>query len=194
MNKLIVGLILFTLFYLSITFDFFNIICIIICILGLYELIKNLFSSKIKILLLIACFIIIINTHFINSNILSSKDIINITILIIISDIFQEYTGKYLGKNKIGWISPNKTYEGYIGGYIGILCYYFLINSNFIYLNLIYLLGIFGDLFFSYIKRLLAIKDYSNILSSHGGILDRCDAIIIAVFGFGLYKKCYKIK
>lgn len=194
MNKLRVGIILFILFNLSIIFNFIDMIFIIILILALYELIKNLFTSKIKLLLLIACLIIIINTHFINTNILSTKDIINISILISISDIFQEYTGKYLGKNKIGWISPNKTYEGYIGGYIGILCYYFLINSNFVYLNLIYVLGICGDLFFSYIKRLLTIKDYSNILLSHGGILDRFDAILIAVFGIGLYKKCYEIK
>ena len=93
----------------------------------------------------------------------------------------------YFGKNKIGWISPNKTYEGYIGGYIGILIIYFIKSYNFIDLNLIYFFGIFGDLFFSYIKRKIGIKDYSEILLSHGGVLDRLDAFFIAILGYGSY-------
>ncbi len=51
-----------------------------------------------------------------------------------------------------------------------------------------------GDLFFSYIKRLLQIKDYSTILLSHGGILDRIDSLVFAVLGYGLYKQCNIIK
>ena len=89
-------------------------------------------------------------------------------------------------------MSPNKTYEGYIGGYIGILIVYFIKNKNFIDLNLIYIFGILGDLFFSFIKRKLEVKDYSEILLSHGGVLDRLDAYFIAILGYGLYKiiKC----
>ena len=113
--------------------------------------------------------------------------------IICISDIFQELIGKYFKpnekKNKIGWISPNKTYEGYIGGYIGILLLYFsLYKDKFILLNFLYILGIIGDLFFSYIKRKIEIKDYSNVLASHGGILDRLDSFIFGIFGYGLFK------
>ena len=39
-----------------------------------------------------------------------------------------------------------------------------------------------GDLFFSLIKRNTDIKDYSNILLSHGGVLDRLDSFIFALF------------
>ena len=101
------------------------------------------------------------------------------------SDVFQEFSGKHFGKNKIGWISPNKTYEGYIGGYIGILIFYFIYNHfakiNFAKINIIYILGVSGDLFFSFIKRKAEIKDYSNLLLSHGGVLDRLDSFIFAL-------------
>jgi phosphatidate cytidylyltransferase len=105
--------------------------------------------------------------------------------IVIISDISQELFGKFFGKNKIGWISPNKTYEGYIGGYIGILIFYFIYNKfasiNFFHINIIYILGICGDLFFSFIKRRIGIKDYSDLLLSHGGVLDRLDSFIFAL-------------
>jgi phosphatidate cytidylyltransferase len=115
--------------------------------------------------------------------------------IVVISDIFQEFSGKFFGKNKIGWISPNKTYEGYIGGYIGMLIFYFIYNNftknnfaniNFYYINIIYLLGISGDLFYSFIKRKVGIKDYSDLLLSHGGVLDRLDSFIFALLAIPL--------
>lgn len=103
------------------------------------------------------------------------------------TDTFAYFSGYFLGKNKlIPEVSPKKTVEGFWGGVIGsalstmILGY--ILGEN------IYVMmagGIFGsmisqlgDLFASYIKRILNIKDYGNIMPGHGGVLDRFDSII----------------
>lgn len=104
------------------------------------------------------------------------------------------YSGKYFGKNKLcPRVSPKKTIEGAIGGLLGstISCgiYGILINNmgvpvpifNFFMMGI--LSGIFcqlGDLVASSIKRLAQVKDYSNLIPGHGGILDRFDSILFA--------------
>jgi CDP-diglyceride synthetase len=189
MKKILVGLILGIVVCMSIIFDFFDIFMSFALIVGMYELIEN--YSRIKkepVLIGFGLLILILTGEIISSKVLNLKELIFVLIIVIISDVFQEFSGKYFGKNKIGWISPKKTYEGYIGGFIGILAVYFIKNKNFIDLNLIYIFGIFGDLFFSFIKRKIGIKDYSEILLSHGGVLDRLDAYFIAILGYGLYK------
>ncbi|QBQ07910.1 phosphatidate cytidylyltransferase [Spiroplasma gladiatoris] len=44
------------------------------------------------------------------------------------------------------------------------------------------IIGLFGDLAFSWVKRVVNIKDYSNLIPGHGGVLDRLDSIIISLF------------
>ncbi len=202
MNKILVGLILGLVVCMSIIFDFIDMFMSVALIGGIYELISNYFKDtchKEEVLIGFGLFILLITGEIISSKVLNMNELIFVLIIVIISDVFQEFSGKYFGKNKIGWISPNKTYEGYIGGYIGILIVYFInlqikLDYNFIDFNLIYIFGIVGDLFFSYIKRKIGVKDYSEILLSHGGVLDRLDAFFIAVLGYGLYYKCCKIK
>ena len=97
--------------------------------------------------------------------------------------------GKILGKHKlIPSISPNKTWEGAVGGYfIGILIgggIIYLLNTSFIPSLIILLscpvIAMIGDIIESQIKRKLLVKDISNILPGHGGILDRIDSILLA--------------
>ena len=75
-------------------------------------------------------------------------------------------------------ISPNKTVVGYLGGLLTLLLYPFF-NYNINFILLLYIFGCIGDLFASYFKRIVKINDYSNYLGSHGGFLDRFDAIIL---------------
>lgn len=116
-----------------------------------------------------------------------------------VSDIYQYIAGSCWGKYKIGWISKNKSYEGYIGGYlftmitfvpIFVLIDYYQKKDQSTYFTdvllywlndctLIYFLGVVGGLISSLAKRMADIKDYSNLLGAHGGWVDRIDSIIL---------------
>ena len=110
-----------------------------------------------------------------------------IFIIAFVTDIFACITGKYFGKHKLlPNISPNKTIEGSVGGIIGtlIIC---LIYGHFTNIPLLWMLPVsvwgsiiaqVGDLFASSIKRHCEIKDFSNLIPGHGGILDRFDSVI----------------
>jgi len=50
------------------------------------------------------------------------------------------------------------------------------------YITGIYVFSVVGDLFFAYLKRIVKIKDWSNMLKSHGGFLDRLNSIYMVIF------------
>jgi len=113
----------------------------------------------------------------------------------ILTDSGAYFTGVAIGKKKpFPNISPNKTVEGFIGGFIigtaGMLIYGLILSAvapvdvRFAVLILYGVLGSFmtvlGDLTFSLIKRKCGIKDYGRLLPGHGGALDRFDSLIFA--------------
>ena len=134
-----------------------------------------------------------------------------VLISIWIYDNFAYFSGILWGKNRIfPYLSPKKSFEGVIGGLLcnlllggltGLLLFYFFrddISVNWLPVFLkfsilsfnIGLISQFGDLFVSYFKRGLGIKDFSNLLKGHGGILDRFDSIL---FVFPIINLLFKI-
>lgn len=125
--------------------------------------------------------------------------VIYLFIISIMTDTFAYITGRYIGKNKLApLISPKKTIEGSIGGSImgviaGVIYYTTVINPAIdlgiiIFVTLcLSIIGQLGDLIFSAIKRYYNVKDFSNLIPGHGGILDRLDSIIFIVLGFILF-------
>tara|TARA_Y200000002_G_scaffold103903_1_gene84607 strand:+ start:2579 stop:2938 length:360 start_codon:yes stop_codon:yes gene_type:complete len=114
-----------------------------------------------------------------------------------LSDIGGYVFGKLIGGKKINFISPNKTISGYFGSILlaqlNLICISYFeiklfenINMNILFLSLCTLTVIFGDLFFSYIKRLNKIKDFSNFIPGHGGVLDRLDGFILLIIVFNI--------
>lgn len=116
------------------------------------------------------------------------------------TDIFAYLIGKRFGKHTFSKISPKKSIEGCIAGIIGavtISIIYTICINKFLYIYgisyikvilltaILSIIGQFGDFAASSIKRSVGIKDYSNLIPGHGGLLDRIDSLIfIAPFAY----------
>ena len=116
-----------------------------------------------------------------------------IVLTVCITDIFAYLIGSLIGKHKISTISPKKSLEGCIAGSLmGTIIPSFYLMSILpvspiyaIVTSLVLsIMGQLGDLIFSKIKRENDIKDFSNIMPGHGGILDRLDSLSFAMFAY----------
>lgn len=146
--------------------------------------------------------LLLIGTFFngmINIYHLDKNGLILLYLLLIatMTDTFAMLIGCLIGKHKlIPSVSPKKSVEGSVAGSIvgtaiASIYYYNVITDrplNIIILVLLSLvlsiLGQIGDLFFSKIKRENDIKDFSNLMPGHGGILDRLDSLSFIMFGY----------
>src|SRR5215472_11758524 len=115
-----------------------------------------------------------------------AKLLLFLVIVVQLSDVFQYIWGKLLGKRKIApAISPNKTWEGFLGGVtsavaLGTALYWMTPFPPLVALAMslaITLMGFAGGLTMSAIKRDRGVKDFGNTIEGHGGILDRMDSI-----------------
>lgn len=112
--------------------------------------------------------------------------------LIWIADIAAFFVGKKWGKDKLApSISPGKTTQGMYGALASaVVCstilglyyqYPVMIAMDFALLSLLtVLISIYGDLFFSLVKRKNEVKDSGSLLPGHGGVLDRIDSVVAA--------------
>lgn len=115
------------------------------------------------------------------------------------TDTMAYVIGRKYGKHKFSKVSPKKSIEGCIGGTLGALAisliYTLIVNQvcmlGFSYLRMslitivLSLIGQIGDFSASTIKRYVDIKDYSNLIPGHGGMLDRIDSVLfIAPFAY----------
>lgn len=123
-----------------------------------------------------------------------SSRVVFVVALAQLSDVLQYAVGKHFGKMKIGWPSPNKTWEGYVGG-LAVLCLIWPVfwpnlarlldvSSDYAYRDVLttYGLSCLSSLLFSSGKRFLGWKDWSSLLGEHGGFLDRFDSIFLPLF------------
>lgn len=118
----------------------------------------------------------------------------------IFTDTFAYVGGMLIGKHKVTQLSKKKSLEGYITGSVMgtfmMFMYYITFignNINMLLLILVILLltvvAQLGDLVFSAIKRQYNIKDFSNLIPGHGGVLDRIDSQIFVAITFMIFIK-----
>ncbi len=116
--------------------------------------------------------------------------IMGIFILIWVNDTFAYIVGKTLGRHKLyPAVSPKKTIEGTLGGFIFALVAAYIMGLYDSFLNtpqwmilaaVIVIAGSLGDLVESKLKRAAGVKDSGAILPGHGGMLDRLDSLVFA--------------
>ena len=200
-NNFILRLLFSTIFiivYLIFLFINFNYIFYLVFFIYLLIFIEIYFYfKKYKFLLLtyiFFSFLFFINLQF-------NEDIIlnfNLFILIVISfDTFCYIIGKNFGQKKLIRISPNKTYEGLLGGiilsfFLSLLFSYLfgmIINIELIIFIFIIIISAFlGDLIESFFKRKSNLKNSSEFIPGHGGVFDRFDSFIFSIIIYSISK------
>ena len=126
--------------------------------------------------------------------------LLGIFILVWTNDTFAYLSGNLFGKHKlIERISPNKTWEGFIGGFVFTIIVGLLLDAQFFNGDSFWFwaaiivspAAVIGDLFESLLKRKNKVKDTGSIMPGHGGILDRFDAMFFALPFFYLWHIIY---
>ena len=197
---------LLVLFFLSITHSDFNIpdvtylfTMVIFVSVGIQALLFLRYYPE--------AFFLISSKQYNYTNISTSTLILYVALATICADTGAYFTGILFGKHKMNpRISPKKTWEGFFGGiifsalisigfavlmsYLGypiLPCFDISIPLNWVYIIFLGitmpLIATLGDFIFSALKRHFDIKDFSNMIKGHGGILDRLDSIIcVAIY------------
>lgn len=122
-----------------------------------------------------------------------------------LADIAAYFSGRAFGRHKLApTISPGKTWEGAVGGAMAVVLYGLLFASRLpqvleenrlmlmFLLVVLTVISVLGDLFESMLKRQAGMKDSSNVLPGHGGVLDRIDSLtstlpLVSLAWFGNY-------
>lgn len=201
-SRLINGLLIATVILSCLYMEYTNILYVAINFAVCYDTVYMIYVLGInKICGIVFLFIMLFfNTYMTNIYSIEPLFVLKIIFISQFSDIYQYVIGINCGINKIGYISKNKTYEGYIFGYLFTIGTFvpvlYLLNSfiekkytiltlsnpilvySFV-CSLVYFYGILGGLLSSLVKRSLNIKDYSDLLGPHGGWVDRIDSIIL---------------
>lgn len=110
-----------------------------------------------------------------------SQHLIKLLLFVWAVDIFSYYVGKNFGRRPLApRLSPKKTWEGLLGGMLAgsaVLSVFHGYRGLLMALPLT-VVALLGDLFKSFIKRQVGIKDFSNVLGEHGGFTDRFDSLL----------------
>ena len=176
---------------------YFKMLILLIFLLGLFEIykIKNNITKTLIFFILLIFVYSCIKIESLDNGYLYIALILIISIL---SDSGGYIVGKLTKGKKIKYISPNKTYHGFLGSlFFTQFSFLFMKHNNFYIYNSFWFDSIFiffstvivivGDLFFSFLKRKNNIKDYSNIIPGHGGIFDRIDGVIFLTIFYYIF-------
>jgi phosphatidate cytidylyltransferase len=179
---------------------FFIVLLLSVLLVSLYEL-KFLFAAKKIQFFFVISLVIVFLLSFNNLRGSSELDFYYLAWIIVIvwlSDMGGFFVGRFFGGPRLSKWSPNKTLSGFSGSLIfSQLAFYIIFLAIkdvgftykfFIIQIFICIISVFGDLFFSFLKRKNNIKDYSSIIPGHGGLMDRIDGLIFAIIFANILK------
>lgn len=133
--------------------------------------------------------------------------ILTVYTMVVVMDAFSQLSGQLFGRHRISNISPNKTWEGLVGGYLATCVAFFVMTwkldvarglkpvyemdarlfwNGLAFALLLCLFSFAGDMTASWYKRVCGIKDYSSLLKGQGGVLDRYDSLL----AMGMFYQC----
>tara|TARA_Y100000739_G_scaffold200063_1_gene184018 strand:- start:670 stop:1326 length:657 start_codon:yes stop_codon:yes gene_type:complete len=197
-NRLLYGIVFVCILYFGTLYSALScsILFAIIGFICLYEMwqLRRGKSKELALLYVLSPFILIqicIWNYLNIESIWVPYSILNIFVLTWVFDSFAYLIGIKFGKRKImPKISPKKSWEGFIGGLIFTLIAGFVVlilrgvnwMESIIILILIPISATAGDFIESYYKRQAGVKDSSNLIPGHGGMLDRMDSLLISFF------------
>lgn len=190
--KFLTYFLIINILFFSIVFwpGFFHFLTLVIIGIGFFELIRLFVYSDrkfVEFFILSGILFTLLSGGFYLYSYLNSKLILFSFMVISIFDSFSQISGQLWGHKKIlPKISPNKTVGGILGGAIIALLSGFLLGglyeAPFIeslgLIGGIILFSFLGDALASWYKRKYSVKDYSQLIPGHGGVLDRFDSLI----------------
>jgi len=180
-DKAILSISFFLFIFIYFFFLHFDQMKIYIFIFLLFFIFYMFRIKKYNFVITFSFFYFLLSSYFI---LLDSRNIFYLTVIFcFVNDTLAYIFGnQFKGPKIIPKISPNKTWSGTLLSFI-ISAYLFFTFLNFNIFNsiLISSLIFFGDIFFSFFKRIRNIKDYSDLIPGHGGVLDRLDSFILPI-------------
>ena len=189
--KYFVYLVLINALFIAILWNkqYFHYAGLVIMAFGLYEILRNMFSSgKYPTGLISLLIFSLLVFTFYQFTLLDRPWLFYTLFLTTVFDAFSQLSGQLFGNRKIlPGISPNKTLEGTIGGVLFAVATSVMIRgliettlAGAIFLSLgLAAAAFFGDLLASLAKRKFGIKDFSQLIPGHGGFLDRFDSFLV---------------
>lgn len=182
---LIMALLFGTILIKAIYFHYFG---VLILLLGLFEITKLIVSKrKVKLGIITMLLFFALAILFFQFSMMPAEYLFYTLFLTTVFDAYSQLTGQLFGRKKLFKnISPNKTFEGLLGGYIVTLLSAVFIHNQLqisvvksvLIAVILATFSMIGDLLASYCKRKFEVKDFSRILPGHGGILDRFDSLL----------------
>ena len=166
-------LVIFLFFFNNFPLIIFIFISFILFLISIFK-----FKTNNIFILLLCCFFY--SLYFINFD----KNLIYIIIMIsFVNDTSAYFFGKTLkGPLIIPNISPKKTWSGTVSSFFLSVLLFKYFGFDFYYSIILSISFFLGDIYFSFIKRTMKIKDFSNLIPGHGGILDRIDSLFFLPF------------
>ena len=175
-----IQLLFFSLFLFILIYSFSYSIILQLILFFIFVLFSLIVNLKFQNILFILSLFLFLNLFYLSINF--NRELIFVSFFIsFINDSCAYFFGNLIkGPKILVSISPKKTWSGTIISIIISSLIFILLDYHFLFSLFVSFLFFLGDIYFSYIKRSNQLKDFSNLIPGHGGVLDRLDSVFFS--------------